>query len=79
MRRLIFRDTARLCGIDGVYAQGSSDPGVESKTVALERVWKLQACKAKDLNTLDEILDNAFAVDVFRSSLPCLRRTRGNL
>jgi hypothetical protein len=31
------------------------------KPVALERVSKLQAGKAKDLNTLDEILDDAFA------------------
>ncbi len=41
------------------YGQGN-DPDAESKIIALERVAKLQAYEAKDLKTLDAMLDDAF-------------------
>jgi ketosteroid isomerase-like protein len=46
-------------GTSLVYSQGS-DPGAESKILALERVAKLQAFQAKDLKTLEEMLDAGF-------------------
>ena len=48
----------------GVYAQEDNNHDVESRIIVLERLWKLQAYKARDLKTLDQIFDDAFvAVD----------------
>jgi uncharacterized protein DUF4440 len=41
-------------------AQQTYDADVESKIIALERAGKLQALVAKDLKTLDRLLDDAF-------------------
>ena len=46
-------------GLPLSYAQGT-DPGAESKLIALERIQKLQAFKARDLKTLDEMLEDGF-------------------
>lgn len=40
--------------------QQSAVSGVESKIVALEHAWKIQGYGAKDLRTLDTLLDPAF-------------------
>ncbi len=42
------------------FAQMTHDPDIESKIVALENVAKVQACKAKDVNTLHALLDDDF-------------------
>src|SRR5438093_2981312 len=42
------------------FAQGRKSE-VESKIIALERIAKLQACEAKDLKTLDVMLDHEFS------------------
>jgi|SRR4029077_10141985 len=44
-----------LCSADAQEADA------ESKITALERVAKIQACEAKDLKTLDAMLDDSFA------------------
>jgi ketosteroid isomerase-like protein len=38
-----------------------ADPNEESRIIALERIQKIQAFEARDLKTLDGILDDAFA------------------
>src|SRR3954469_18868705 len=43
-----------------VLGQQTYDREVESRLIALERLAKLQACAAKDLKTLDQLLDDAF-------------------
>ncbi len=49
-----------LCmGTPAGYAQAMLDSGAESKIIALERA-KLHSSEAKDLGTLDTLLDNAF-------------------
>ena len=48
-------------GAAGVYSQ-DKDRAVESKIIALERVERLQAFEAKDLKTLDKILDDTFVL-----------------
>jgi ketosteroid isomerase-like protein len=51
-----------LAGLGTVqsFAQTTHDPDIESRIVALENVAKVQACKAKDINTLYAILDDQF-------------------
>jgi hypothetical protein len=51
-----------LAGLGTVhsFAQTTHDPDVESRIVALENVAKVQARKAKDIKTLDAILDDDF-------------------
>jgi len=39
-----------------VWAQGDADPGVQSKIIALEKVWN-QAYKLGDVRALDSLLD----------------------
>ena len=48
---------ARWRRIVAAGAQGQ-EADAESKIIALERVAKLQACEAKDLRTLDAMLDD---------------------
>ena len=51
-------------GLQPMWSQDAVDPNLKSKLVALERVTKIQAFEAKDLRTLDAILDERFvAVD----------------
>ena len=52
-----------LLGAPSTVAQETDDPDAESKIVALEHVAKLQACRAKDIKTLDVIFDDAL-IDV---------------
>ncbi|HEY1676561.1 MAG TPA: nuclear transport factor 2 family protein [Candidatus Sulfotelmatobacter sp.] len=40
--------------------QEADDPDVKSKIVALERLSKVQAWKAKDIKTLDKLLDDNY-------------------
>jgi ketosteroid isomerase-like protein len=40
-----------------VWAQGDADPGVQSKIIALEKVWN-QAYKLGDVRALDSLLDD---------------------
>jgi len=60
MRALILGVLLACWGTQLGYAQSSDDPDAESKILALERIVTLQAYEAKDLRTLDTILDDAF-------------------
>lgn len=51
-------------GLPLMWSQDAGDSVLKSKLVALERVTKIQAFEAKDMRTLDVILDERFvAVD----------------
>lgn len=63
MRIITFASLLLLLGALSSVAQETDDPDAESKIVALEHVAKLQACRAKDIKTLDVIFDDAL-IDV---------------
>lgn len=47
-------------GLRPLCAQDAADPALRSKIIALERVQKIQAVEAKDMKTLESMLDDAF-------------------
>lgn len=46
--------------LQSMRSQDRADPALQSKIVALERVTKIQAFEAKDMKTLDAVLDERF-------------------
>lgn len=71
MRMAAFTLLLALVQTCAAYGQTRGDADtksedVKSKIVALERLSKAQACKAKDIKTLDAILDDRFLfVDIY--------------
>jgi hypothetical protein len=60
MRNLLLSSALTLAFVMPMLAQEPDDPDVESRIIALENLSKAQACKAKDLKTLDKLLDRDF-------------------
>jgi len=51
-----------LAGASVLGARQADEPDVESKIIALERLSKMQAFAAKDVKTLDQLLDKNFVL-----------------
>jgi len=60
MKTLALLAILACLGMPTSYAQATDDADAESRLMALERIAKLQAYEAKDLKTLDAILDDSF-------------------
>lgn len=60
MRFVIFALFLARLAVPPAFAQDSYDADAESKIISLERVAKHQACPAKDIKTLDTLLDDTF-------------------
>jgi hypothetical protein len=60
MKSLVWIALLACLGSARSDAQRTYDADVESKIIALERAGKLQAWAAKDLKTLDRLLDDTF-------------------
>lgn len=57
----VFLECALACvGLPLAWGQRADASGAESKLIALEHLSKMQAWKAKDLKTLDTLLDREF-------------------
>ncbi|HET6175761.1 MAG TPA: nuclear transport factor 2 family protein [Candidatus Sulfotelmatobacter sp.] len=62
MKSLVLLVLLNCLGAIGSIAQSSYARDAESKIVALEHIARMQACEAKDLRTLDTILDEGFVL-----------------
>jgi len=51
-----------LAGASVLGARQADEPDVKSKIIALERLSKMQAFAAKDVKTLDQLLDKNFVL-----------------